>query len=120
MAADIFDLEMRHLLPEFRGSQAELDRLLSEEFTEVGSSGTIYTKQELLQASLLDSELEFHVSDFKAREFGNEVILTTYRLEKVREGVSEGASLRSSIWRLGSEGWQLVFHQGTKVDEPGI
>jgi hypothetical protein len=49
-------------------------------------------------------------SDFQPVQLADDVVLLTYRVH------SEVETLRSSVWiRDATAGWQVRFHQGTRV-----
>lgn len=50
------------------------------------------------------------LTDFKVKLLASDVALTTYRVIKHKD---MKYSLRSSIWKLKEDTWQMVFHQGT-------
>jgi hypothetical protein len=98
-AALLRRLEEELLNPEFRRSPDQVGALLSDDFVEFGSSGGVYNKQQVIEA--LEQE-------------GPGVILVTYRT--IQEGgpeTTQKSRLRSSIWKLIEDRWQMVFHQGT-------
>lgn len=104
----IQQLELSLLTPSVRKSLVQLNKLIANDFIEFGSSGKVYNKQDCMA---LDEKLrEFKVIDFKIKELSKEVILATYKT--IENG---DVSLRSSIWKHYGDGWQMVFHQGTKV-----
>jgi hypothetical protein len=51
-------------------------------------------------------------SDFKAHEFAPGNVLISYRT--IQDDVH---SLRTSLWQLRGDRWQLAFHQGTIVND---
>jgi hypothetical protein len=108
-------LEEELLLPELRKSAARVAALLAEEFVEIGSSGRIYDKQQIidrLQQEQWTGALPT-VSDFLTRQLAPDLILAIYR-------IVESNTIRSSIWKTTSIGWRMVFHQGTRcgVERP--
>lgn len=101
--------------PRVRRDRARLDALLHPSFSEFGRSGNAYTKTEIVALLLNEQEAVWvHAQDFRVLELAVDVALLTYKSAHVTEGgVLERQSLRSSIWKLGTSGWQLLFHQGT-------
>jgi hypothetical protein len=102
-------LEEQLLQPEVRTSPESLAALLADEFIEIGSSGRVYNKQQII-------DLLRHAGgqgspptlrDFSARQLAAEVILVTY-------SIVESQTIRSSVWKLIDGRWQMVFHQGTR------
>ena len=115
LAEDVLlrSLEERLLKSEVRGSPDEVGYLLADEFIEFGSSGGVYDKRQVivaLQQEMLDPTTRVSLVDFVARRLAPEVILVTYRT--IRPDRPE-SHLRSSIWKLVEDRWQMVFHQGT-------
>lgn len=103
------ELEGSHLKPEIRSSSKDLNELLSDDFFEIGSSGTIFYKKDCVgEVGVEVRELSLH--DFDIHPLSPEVVLTTYR---VRDETRKQETLRSSIWKYIDGSWQLFFHQGT-------
>jgi hypothetical protein len=110
-------LEERLVDPVFRIDSESLAALLADDFIEFGSSGQSFDKTSILndlknepprKASLL--------SDFSVRELSPGVALVTYRAtRRDLAGQQIGQSWRSSIWMHRNGGWQLTFHQGTRI-----
>lgn len=102
------------LQPDVRKSVEELKRLLTDDFIEFGSSGRVYTKQQVLEELPMSPELEMTLIDFNAKLLASDVALTTYRvLRRSNDAKDEKYSLRSSLWKLNDGKWQILFHQGT-------
>jgi hypothetical protein len=74
-------LEERLLLPEVRRSARRVGALLAEEFLEIGSSGRIFDRPQVVDQLLHESAGQSRrtISDFAAPELVRHVILTTYR-----------------------------------------
>lgn len=102
-------LEERLLRPEVRKSAEQVAALLADEFVEIGSSGRIYDKPQIIER-LPQEEGKGSIptiSDFSARQLAAGVILVTYR-------IIESRTIRSSIWKSIAGQWQMMFHQGTR------
>ena len=102
---------------EFGTAREDFDRLMASDFSEVGASGKVYSRELVLQTLV---ERHRHpvvehlvVSDFACRRVAPDTWLATYRLEQ------DGGRLtrRSTLWRMSPEGWKIVHHQGTLVAE---
>ena len=103
--------------PEFGTTRAELEMMVDGDFWEVGASGRRYTRKHTLEVlekrtGTLDEEL-WETTDFRCQELAADLYLLTYTL---RQG--ERITRRSTIWRRSTEGWKVVFHQGTIVESP--
>lgn len=106
--AVVESLERELLRPETRADLGRAGVLLHPDFTEIGSSGRIWTRDAMMM-SLEDNpggavELELLGAD----RVGEKTILLTYRSH-----TREGSALRSSLWVLEGAQWRLRFHQGT-------
>lgn len=105
-------LEESLLKPEIRSSQQELQKLLAEQFFEYGSSGKVLYKNEDIGVEGIGI-VNMKIIDFDIHPLSDEIVLATYRVFNVD---SKQYSLRSSIWKLINKRWQMVFHQGTKIN----
>ncbi|SDL70482.1 ribonuclease HI family protein [Arthrobacter sp. ok362] len=106
--AVVESLERELLRPETRADLGRTGVLLHPDFTEIGSSGRIWTRDAMMM-SLEDNpggpvELELLGTD----RLGEKTMLLTYRSH-----TREGSALRSSLWILEGAQWRLRFHQGT-------
>jgi hypothetical protein len=103
--------------PEFGTTRADFERMTVEDFWETGASGRRYSR-----AYVLD-ELErryagprvdtWETMDFFCRKLGPDVYLLTYTLLQDRERRTR----RATIWQRAAEGWKIVYHQGTIVED---
>lgn len=107
----VMSAELRLLDPAVRSNAAELDGLLDGEFSEIGASGRIWTRADLI-VELVSSEQidERVVSGMSARHVAEEVIVVEYTTSTPTRAVQ-----RSSWWRRTDGGWRCYFHQGTPL-----
>ncbi len=111
-AAIIKALELYLLKQSVRQSTDKLSKLIADDFVEFGSLGKIYTKKEILEVLPFETTRSFMAHDFNVKKLSKDIMLATYKTTE------DGAtSLRSSIWKRYGDGWQMVFHQGTKIME---
>ncbi|MBM7415804.1 MULTISPECIES: DUF4440 domain-containing protein [Nocardiaceae] len=102
-------LEKALLDPSTRASAQDLEELLDPQFEEIGASGRVWARAEMIEALLRERDEEPIVAvGFVGREIATDVVLVTY--ETVHAGVR---ARRSSLWRSSNGAWRLVFHQGT-------
>ena len=104
----IRNLEESHLKPAIRSSKEEMDKILADEFTEIGSSGRMFDKEDCMNRDLSQDDLSMH--QFNMQEVAVDIVLTTYYLINKTLGRH---TLRSSLWKRIDGRWQLYFHQGT-------
>ncbi len=103
--------------PEFGTTRADFERMTAEDFWETGASGRRYSSQAVLDMleerfSVLYSDV-WETSGFHCRKLAEDVYLLTYTLLQDKKRLTR----RSTIWRKNSHGWQVVYHQGTVVQE---
>lgn len=107
-------LEEKLLQPEIRQSVNDLKCIIDDDFMELGSSGCIYNKQQMIDVLPALPSVKITIMDFEAKLLAEGVVQTIYRAAKQCNETAE-YSLRSSIWLLKNEKWCIVFHQGTPV-----
>lgn len=109
-------LEEALLDPAVRSDGTRVGELLADDFVEFGSSGRIWTRDEILDLLAGETPDPIAVADFACALLAEDVALITYRAWRIdaRTGI-QFSSLRSSIWTKKPEGWRLRFHQGTRT-----
>jgi hypothetical protein len=89
--------------------------LLAEDFLEFGSSGRVWTREQILELLAIEDYRPPAMEDFKCDLIGEGVALVTYRTVRMEgDSLSRSAVLRSSIWVREKGTWRMRFHQGTK------
>ncbi|MDQ0754112.1 ribonuclease HI family protein [Arthrobacter sp. B3I4] len=101
-------LERELLLPETRSDLGRTGVLLHPNFTEIGSSGRLWTRDEVMMALEEDPGAPAALELLAAERLGADTVLLTYRSH-----ARSGTVLRSSLWVLDGTQWRLRFHQGT-------
>ena len=85
-----------------------LSELLSEDFSEVGSSGRLYSKSDYIDSLNRNSGATIVLSKFNFTKLSEASVLVRY------SSYFEGKhAYRSSIWVCNNNQWQLLYHQGT-------
>ncbi len=112
-------LEESLLLPFTRKNETRLEALLAAGFREFGSSGTAFTKADILTSLQAEAPTRLSLDSFSAELLAPGVALVTYRATRQRNDVPATHSLRSSVWVLRDGRWQILFHQGTTVPAIG-
>ncbi|MFS0715624.1 ribonuclease HI family protein [Arthrobacter sp. 1P04PC] len=101
-------LERELLQPETRADLGRTGVLLHPEFTEIGSSGRLWTRDEVMMALEENPGPHAALETLAADRIGPDTVLLTYRSR-----TRAGAVLRSSLWVRDGHQWRLRFHQGT-------
>lgn len=107
----IKNLELELSSLEGRKNSIRLSEILSNDFEEIGKSGRIFNKKNIL--SLLSNE-DHHVIElgqFRFTKLSDASILVKY-ISRCN-GIN---ALRSSIWIKNNTNWQLLHHQGTACE----
>ena len=112
----ILQLEKDLLKSEVRKSSQKINEILSDDFIEFCSSGSIYHYKngDIFQEK--DDELEnnWRILDFEIKELSDDCLLALYKVIKLNEkDENKRSSIRSSIWKLQDGKWEMIFHQGT-------
>ena len=115
LARDILAREEALLQPDVRKSQALVDSLASE-FIEFGASRRAYSRQDLVEALKSESPSLQTASHVRVFSVSEDVVLIAYMIE--RHGSPAVHTLRSSLWERKDGDWRMVFHQGTRSDDP--
>ncbi|EEF57483.1 DUF4440 domain-containing protein [Pedosphaera parvula] len=111
----LFELEKQSHSFEVRSSASKISLLLSPNFFEHGSSGRIWSRNEILERlPTEDGSTKIKSRDYKATPLAADVVLITYISANQEGDAISGEFLRSSIWRKNPTGWQMEFHQGTR------
>lgn len=108
--AVVLGLEQELQTPGCRADRDRLDRLLAEDFAEIGASGQVWTRDEVIAAVTGESGGPIEVSDAAARRVTDDLVLVTWTSR--RDG---RAARRTSLWRHRDGEWELAHHQGTPL-----
>ena len=102
--------------PKFGTTRADFENMTEATFWEVGASGRRYSREYLLdeleKRYANQAEDEWQTSDFHCLELAVDNYLLIYTL-------IQGARVtrRATIWRRTAQGWKIVYHQGTVVED---
>jgi hypothetical protein len=102
---------------EFGTTRADFEKMTEGTFWEVGASGRRYSREyvldELERRYADPSEDEWQARDFHCLEIAADNYFLTYTLVQ-----GARSTRRATIWRRTNEGWKIVYHQGTVVENP--
>jgi ribonuclease HI len=102
--------------PAVRRDPARVAALLAEDFQEIGSSGRVWTREQILDLLASEPTQTLSMEDFECRRIAEGVALVCYRSVRIDPDTHERVTaLRSSLWTEKSSQWHLRFHQGTRV-----
>jgi hypothetical protein len=103
---------------EFGTTRADFEKMTMDDFWEVGASGRRYSRKYILD--ILEQRFQqdqsgdvWETSAFHCKRLSENVYLLTYTL--VQHSIRK--TRRSTIWQQTTAGWEIVFHQGTIVQD---
>ncbi|GIU41734.1 DUF4440 domain-containing protein [Shewanella algidipiscicola] len=113
----IIELEFALLNPEVRHSASTLDRLIHDDFLEIGATGLGFGKPEILRRLPEENSPKFTVIDIQFRQLSEDIAQLTYRASfKPINALDKRYSLRTSLWKYAVDRWQIIYHQGTPCE----
>lgn len=100
---------------EFGMSPAEFEKAMAPDYWETGASGRRYSRAFILselnrQPSIDAAAAGWQTYDHAVWLLGPDVYLMTYTL-----GQPERITRRATVWQRTSEGWRILYHQGTII-----
>ncbi|MGA9667849.1 MAG: DUF4440 domain-containing protein [Terracidiphilus sp.] len=114
LAKHLRTLEESLLDPAIRRDSAQVAALLAEDFLEFGSSGKVWTRDQILDLLATEKYEPPAIEDFRWDLIANGVALVTYKTVRTDPHSGERTTtLRSSLWTERSGEWRVRFHQGT-------
>lgn len=103
--------------PEFGTTRADFERMMAADFWETGASGCRYSRQfvldELEQRFSHPHEDIWETRDFHCRQLGPGTYLLTYTLLQNQTRLTR----RMTLWQRADDGWKILYHQGTLVQD---
>lgn len=109
-----------HRPEKFGKTKEDIENQMCDEFWEVGASGNVYTKQDVIETLLErynnpDYQDIWEAKDFELTKIAPDNYLLTYILIQDKTRVTR----RSTLWRRINGDWKILYHQGTIIDGGG-
>lgn len=109
-----------HHPEKFGKTKQDIENQMCDEFWEVGASGNVYTKQDVIETLLErynnpDYQDIWEAKGFELTKISSDNYLLTYILIQDKTRVTR----RSTIWRHIHGAWKILYHQGTVIDGGG-
>ena len=108
-------LESEFLTNATRKNAERVGSLLAESFREFGSSGRVYSKDDIISTLQDEVPVFISLSDYEMTLLSAGVALVTFQSHKEQQNGPPIVPLRSSIWIQDNDCWRMIFHQGTKL-----
>lgn len=97
-------------------TRKDFERMITDSFYEIGTSGRVYNKElvlDVLEERLKKpQEVKWKMKDSHCLEIAKNNYLLTYTLKQGKR-----ITRRSTIWRKYYNNWKIVWHQGTVVED---
>jgi hypothetical protein len=104
-------LELSLLNPEVRTVPEKLDQILSDDFIEIGQSGRLYNKRDIIDELEKAPPSTAIFFDFDIRALSDVLILATYKSTNATRTVQ-----RYSLWEKTSGDWRILYHEAEVQD----
>jgi len=102
--------------PELGTQREDFEAMTEPAFWEVGASGRRYSREYVLDTLekryAHPTEDRWETRDFHCLEIARDNYLLTYTLLQ-----GERVTRRATIWRRTDQGWKILYHQGTVVED---
>ncbi len=103
--------------PAFGTTEQDFLNMTDSEFWEVGASGRIYNREYVIKILLERYQNPDYIDvwetkDFQCLEIAPDNYLLTYTLLQ-----GTRITRRSTIWRCTADGWKILYHQGTVIQD---
>ena len=108
----LLQLEASLLSPAVRANYDELNRLIADDFIEVGASGRRFGKADVLFRLPTEHGASVNALNMNVRMLAATVGMVTFHTTRLVRGESRFVH-RVSIWTLNGNHWQMTYHQGT-------
>jgi len=101
-----------------RSNHSRLNQLIHSSFIEIGYSGNIYSKEDIIGSLLNEGEPTHTVwsQDYQFLELSKDMVQVMYKEARMdAQGILSRHAIRTSIWQKELGSWQVRFHQATPV-----
>jgi hypothetical protein len=93
-----------------------VDALLAEDFREIGSSGRMFCKSDVLDGIKESQIVDCSFEEFRFLRVDSTCVIVTYvtTATRILQGLEQSRrAYRSSTWVERNGAWRIIFHQGT-------
>lgn len=112
---NLIEFEKELLKKSVRKDPNLLKKYLANDFLEYGSSGKVYTLQDILTRLPAEDGVEvIEANFFKLTAIKDDWVLMNYESKRTDSDGFSIKTLRTSIWKKDGNDWKMFFHQGTK------
>lgn len=110
---------LRHLeesmwIERTRYNRTWMERILHNDYEEFGASGRRHARWDVIDTPRIGFKAEIPLPGYKIQPLSESSAMITYTSIVDYDGVKEQAN-RVSIWVRSDSGWQIRYHQGTRL-----
>lgn len=106
-----------HHPEKFGKTKEDIERQMCDEFWEVGASGNVYTKQDVIETLLERYNNPNYQDIWEAKDFAlTKIAPDNYLLTYILIQDSTRVTRRSTLWRKVNGDWKILYHQGTVIN----
>ena len=99
-------------------TKQDIENQICDEFWEVGASGNVYTRQDVIETLLERYNDPSHQDIWEAKDFAlTQIAPNNYLLTYILIQNKTRVTRRSTIWRKVGGNWKILYHQGTIIKE---
>lgn len=117
---ELFRKEKEIVAAAMRGDFLAVAALLADGFLEIGGSGRVYSKTEVLDALQEARILDCAFTEFKGLHISTDCVIITYMTNMKRRQQGQEfiqRAHRSSTWIRRDGTWRIIFHQATPLPD---
>ena len=109
-----------HHPEKFGKTKQDIENQMCDEFWEVGASGNVYTRQDVIETLLERYNDPSHQDIWEAKDFAlTQIAPDNYLLTYILIQDKTRVTRRSTLWRKQNGHWKILYHQGTVIDGGG-
>ncbi len=106
-----------HHPEKFGKTKQDIENQICDEFWEVGASGNVYTKQDVIETLLERYQNPDYQDIWEAKDFAlTKIAPDNYLLTYILIQDSTRVTRRSTLWRKVNGDWKILYHQGTVIN----
>jgi len=98
-------------------TKQDIENQICDEFWEVGASGNVYTRQDVIETLLERYNDPSHQDIWEAKDFAlTQIAPNNYLLTYILIQNKTRVTRRSTLWCRVNGDWKILYHQGTVID----
>lgn len=112
----IQQLELKLLHHDWTKNPKSIDELLSLDFEEIDTNGTVHCRDDVIQWLLQKDKIRrWSLLNFRIKLLTDDCVLAIYNTCNENDAIQANyKSIRTSIWQLQNNQWKMIFHQASK------